>query len=103
MFDVVYSESYKVSASSTGFSGTASTVFHTFDPDERDDDRPGNILLQMQKIVGDPCSCICHTVFKPVWVGILNLLNSLFKLEFVCCDDMFANIGSELNYGPSNM
>lgn len=98
-FDVVYSPSYKVSASSTGFSGSASTVFHTFDPDERDDDRPGNVLVQLKKVEGDPCNCICHTVFKPVWVGILNLLNSLFRLEFVCCDDMFANIGGELNYG----
>ena len=98
-FDVAYSPSYKVSASSTGFSGSASTVFHTFDPDERDDDRPGNVLVQLKKVEGDPCNCICHTVFKPVWVGILNLLNSLFRLEFVCCDDMFANIGGELNYG----
>ena len=26
---------------------------------------------------------------------------NLFKAEFVCCDDMFANIGDALAYGPS--
>lgn len=99
VFDVAYSPSYRVAVSSTGFSGTGTSAFHTFDPDVRDDDRPGNVLVTLTKTQGDPCNCICHTVFKPVWVGILNLLNSLFRLEFVCCDDMFANIGSELNYG----
>ncbi len=101
VFDVPYSQSYTVTATATGYSGTANTVFHTFDPDERDDDKPGNVLLTMKKIQGDPCGCICHTIFKPVWVGVLNLLNALFRVEFVCCDDMFANIGSELNYGPA--
>ena len=99
-FDVAYSSYYKVTATSTGYVGTGSTQFREYDPEDPNDDTPGQVIVEMKQPEEDPCNCICHTVFKPVWVGILKLLNSMFKLEFVCCDDMFANIGSELNYGP---
>ncbi|MBO7319354.1 MAG: hypothetical protein J6V06_04965 [Clostridia bacterium] len=99
-FDVEYSSQYTIVGTSTGYKGTGGTMFHTMNPTTPDDDGPGQVLVTMKVLEGDPCGCICHTFFKPVWVGILNLLNSLFKLEFVCCEDMFANIGSELNYGP---
>lgn len=101
-FDVNYSANYTVTVTSEGYSGTSTTQFHEFNADDPSDDRPGNVIVILKRNIDDPCSCICHTVFKPVWVGILNLLNSLFKLEFVCCDDMFANIGSQLNYGPAS-
>lgn len=99
-FDVEYSSQYTVVGTSTGYRGVGGTIFHTMNENTPDDDGPGQVLITMKVLEGDPCSCICHTFFKPVWVGILNMLNALFKLEFVCCEDMFANIGSELNYGP---
>lgn len=101
VFDVAHSENYTVSATATGYSGKATKGFYIFDPDDRDQYGPGQITVEMTVPEEGPCNCICHTMFKPVWVGILNLLNSLFNAEFVCCDDMFANIGGELNYGPS--
>ena len=102
-FDVNYSSSYTIAVSSEGYSGKTTTQFHEFNPDDPSDDKPGNAIVILQRTADNPCSCICHTFFKPVWVGILNLLNSLFKLEYVCCDDMFANIGSQLNYGPASL
>lgn len=45
------------------------------------------------------CRCICHnTLLKPLWVRILNLLYRLFNTKYVCCYDMYANIGSLLAY-----
>lgn len=102
-FDVNYSKSYTIAVSSEGYSGKTTTQFHEFNLDDPSDDKPGNAIVILKRNVENPCSCICHTFFKPVWVGILNLLNSLFKLEYVCCDDMFANIGSQLNYGPASL
>lgn len=99
-FDVPYSSYYKVVCTSTGYKGYGGTDFHTMDQNDPSDDGPGQVLVTMVVPEGEPCGCICHTFFKPVWVGILNLLNSLFKLEYVCCEDMYASIGSELNYGP---
>lgn len=101
VFDVSYSKSYTIAVTSTGYTGKTTTNFHIMNPDTPDDDTPGNAIVTMKKLEADPCGCICHTVFKPVWVGVLKLLHSIFKIEYVCCDDMYANIGSELNYGPA--
>ncbi len=49
------------------------------------------------------CGCICHnTFFKPLIVRIYNILYRLFKIKYVCCYDMYANIGSVLVYTPDN-
>ena len=101
-FDVPYSKYYTVAATSNGYKQVEDSNFYgSATPNNPDDDGPVPITLIMKKQEGSTCNCLCHTFFKPVWVGILNLLNSLFKAELVCCDDMFANIGSELNYGPA--
>ncbi len=45
------------------------------------------------------CRCICHnTFFRGVWVRVLNILYSLFKVKYVCCYDMYATIGDLLAY-----
>ncbi len=48
---------------------------------------------------GRTCHCICHsTLFRPIWVRILNLLYRIFNVKYVCCDDMYASIGDLLAY-----
>lgn len=50
-------------------------------------------------ISGQGCHCICHnSLFKPIWVKILNLLYRLFNVKYVCCDDMYVSIGGLLVY-----
>lgn len=47
------------------------------------------------------CTCIHHnTLFRSIWVRILNLLYRLFNVKYVCCYDMYATIGSLLSYTP---
>ena len=100
VFKVKYSSSYRVVATSKNYKGERTPVF-TIEGEAYNDYKPGGCTILMTRIAGDPCGCICHGIFKPVWVGILNILYNLFKAEFVCCDDMFANIGDALAYGPS--
>ena len=100
VFKVKYSPSYRVVATSKNYKGERTPVF-TIEGEAYNDYKPGGCTILMTRIAGDPCGCICHGIFKPVWVGILNILYNLFKAEFVCCDDMFANIGDALAYGPS--
>ena len=100
VFKVKYSPSYKVVATSKNYKGERTPIF-TIDGEDYNDYHPGGCTILMTRIQGDPCGCLCHGIFKPVWVGILNILYNLFKAEFVCCDDMFANIGEDLAYGPS--
>lgn len=100
-FDVNYSSRYSVTVTSDGFSGTQDNAFYEGYPDVAEDDRPRDITVTLTKNAATPCGCLCHTFIKPIWVGVLNLLNSLFGAEPVCCDDMFANIGTLLNYGPA--
>lgn len=99
-FDVNYSSRYSVTVTSDGFSGTQDNGFYEGYPEKPEDDRPKDITVTLKKNAETPCGCLCHTFIKPIWVGVLNLLNSLFGAEPVCCDDMFANIGTLLNYGP---
>lgn len=50
-------------------------------------------------IDGQGCRCICHnSMFKPIWVKILNLLYNLLNVKYVCCDDMYVSIGGLLDY-----
>lgn len=100
VFKVKYSPSYRVVATSKNYKGERTPVF-TIEGENYSDYKPGGCTILMTRVAGDPCGCICHGIFKPVWVGILNILYNLFKAEFVCCDDMFANIGDALAYGPS--
>ena len=66
-------------------------------------DAPVNIYVDLELdqgyIDGLNCSCICHnSLFKPIWVRVLNLLYNLFNVRYVCCDDMYASIGDLLAY-----
>lgn len=57
------------------------------------------LTLDQDYIEGLNCHCICHnSLFKPIWVRILNLLYNLFNVKYVCCDDMYASIGDLLAY-----
>ncbi len=91
-FLVNYSAQYTVSASATGYLGQEVSNFRF--------DTPSNVIITMEKVEAFSCGCICHTFLKPIWVRILRLLHTLFGTEHVCCSDMYANIGNQLNYGP---
>ena len=91
-FYVPYSSSYVVSATSTGYSGKATPNFNGAG-------FPGvEITLKLNE--AEPCSCLCHSILKPIWIKILNLIYNLFGTKVVCCDDMYANIGHQLAYTP---
>lgn len=98
-FTVNYSEYYTIAATATGYTGEAVSRFfsNSFDPDSS---HPSGAVVTMEKVAAHSCGCICHTFLKPVWIRVLRLLHTLFGVEHVCCSDMFANIGSSLNYGP---
>ncbi|MBR5826262.1 MAG: hypothetical protein IKY78_04155 [Clostridia bacterium] len=50
-------------------------------------------------ISGQGCKCICHnSLFKPIWVKVLNILYNLFNVKYVCCDDMYVSLGDLLAY-----
>lgn len=96
---VNYSETYTLSVTSTGYSGE--TISHFFSNESNPYlSGPSNAIVLLEKVGAYSCGCICHTFLKPVWVRVLRLLHTLFGLEHVCCSDMFANIGPNLNYGP---
>lgn len=99
VFKVNYSPSYRVVATSKNYKGEKNPIFN-YGGNNYNGYYPGGATIVLTREETGPCSCICHTIFKPVWVGILNLLHNLFKAEYVCCDDMFANIGENLVYGP---
>lgn len=88
---VNYSTHYTVSATATGYKGETVSNFVI---------GPSGAIITMEKVGAFSCGCICHTFLKPIWVRILRLLHTLFGVEHVCCNDMFANIGPQLNYGP---
>ncbi len=92
-FLVNHSVSYTIAATSTGYESEKVSPFVS-------GIGPSGAIITMEKVPAFNCGCICHTIFKPLWVRILNILYSLFGYEHVCCNDMFANIGPSLNYGP---
>lgn len=95
-----YSDSYRITATSRTYQGVADRIiFLDGKADVMDDDKFSDVEITLEHLKQKDCNCICHTVFKPIWVAALNLLNTLFRVEYVCCDDMFANIGDKLNYG----
>lgn len=100
VFKVKYSPKYRVAATAKNYKGESTPVFMSGGTDYNKYQVGGSAIV-MKHDEGEPCSCICHGIFKPVWVGILNILYNLFKAEYVCCDDMFANIGDNLAYGPN--
>ena len=100
VFKVNYSPSYRVVATSKNYKGERNPIFN-YGGDKYDGYYPGGATVLLTREKEGPCGCICHTIFKPIWVGILNLLHNLFKTEYVCCDDMFATIGDNLVYGPN--
>ena len=91
---VPYAREYEVIATSDAYSGKTMTTFYGYGFT--------TVKVVMERTGRDDCSCLCHSMLKPVWVKILNLLNTLFKIKVVCCDDMYANIGDLLNYTPNN-
>lgn len=57
------------------------------------------LTVNQDYINGLSCKCIHHnTLFQPLWVRLLNLLYRIFKVKYVCCDDMYATIGDLLVY-----
>ncbi|MBQ8503893.1 MAG: hypothetical protein IJ491_06430 [Clostridia bacterium] len=55
--------------------------------------------LSEDYVKGNSCSCIHHnTLFRGLWVRILNLLYNLFNVKYVCCDDMYATLADVLAY-----
>lgn len=97
--EVNYSEYYTIAISSTGYLGEKTSYFIS-NSDDSSLSSPAGAIIVLEKVDAYSCGCICHTIFKPIWVRLLNLLYALFGIEHVCCSDMFANIGSSLNYGP---
>ena len=93
-----YSELYQISATSRTYHGVADRVVFLVG-DTMEEDRYSDVSIKLEHLKQKDCNCLCHSVLKPIWVAALNLMNTLFKIEYVCCDDMFANIGDQLNYG----
>ncbi len=57
------------------------------------------VPVELNPDYGRACGCICHNSFiRPIWVRILNILYNLFNLKYVCCYDMYSNLGSMLDY-----
>lgn len=90
-FLVNYSPYYNVAATAVGYEAESVSNFTV---------APSGVIMTMKKVQAHSCGCICHTFFKPIWVRVLRLMHTLFGLEYVCCNDMYANIGPSLNYGP---
>lgn len=97
--EVNYSEYYTISVSAVGYSGEVISHFFS-NSDNPDYSSPSGAIVMMEKVEAYSCGCICHTFMKPVWIRVLRILHTLFGIEYVCCSDMYANIGSSLNYGP---
>ena len=57
-----------------------------------------NVEFDMERKGKDACNCFCHSILKPIWVKVLNVIYSLFGKKIVCCDDLFAENGHLLNY-----
>ena len=88
---VPFSETYTILASAGAYGGSTTKTFHN-------GGYQGTATVELTRVGRDDCSCVCHSILKPIWIKVLNLLNTLFKLKVVCCDDMYANIGGDLNY-----
>lgn len=97
--EVNYSTSYSIAVSSTGYLGEKTSYFLS-NADDPDLSSPAGVIIELEKVGAYSCGCICHTFLKPMWIRVLRLLHTLFGIEYVCCSDMYANIGSSLNYGP---
>ena len=93
-----YSSLYQITATSRTYHGAAERVVF-LKGDTMDEDRYSDVKINLEHLKQKDCNCLCHSILKPIWVAALNLLNTLFRIEYVCCDDMFANIGNQLNYG----
>lgn len=91
---VPYASEYEIIATSDAYSGTKIATFYGIGFT--------TVKVVMERVGRDSCSCLCHSILKPIWVKVLNLLNTLFKIKVVCCDDMYANIGDLLNYTPND-
>ncbi|MDO4379903.1 MAG: hypothetical protein Q4D20_03400 [Clostridia bacterium] len=52
--------------------------------------------------VDENCKCICHTFLGGLWISVLNILYSVFRVKHVCCYDMFIVHGDKLKYGPNS-
>ena len=89
---VPYSNSYEIVATATAYMGKITSDFDSAD------EAFSNVEITMEHVGRDNCSCLCHSFLKPIWVKVLNLMNTLFKKKIVCCDDMYASIGHLLNY-----
>ena len=56
------------------------------------------VVFDMDRKGKDDCNCFCHSLIKPIWIKVLNVIYSLLGKKIVCCDDLFAENGHLLNY-----
>jgi hypothetical protein len=96
-----HSSVYRVTATSATYHAATNREFliDNKNADKIDAYSTGSVDITLEHLKHKECTCLCHSVLKPIWVAALNLLNTLFKVEYVCCDDMYASIGPQLNYG----
>ena len=103
-FSALYSDSLKVTASSTNnnkYYGETILVFRTLEEIKKYENigitiAPSVTADWEEGIKG--CNCFCHSVFGGIIVKIYNILYRLFNIRYVCCDDLFIVHGDVLAY-----
>ena len=83
---------YRISVVSGAYAGSAESEYI------ESKGRFSNVVFDMERKGKDHCNCLCHSLIKPIWVKVLNVVYSLFGKKIVCCDDLFAENGHLLNY-----
>ena len=83
---------YRVSVVSDAYAGSAESSY------SETRGRFSNVVFDMERKGKDDCNCFCHSLIKPIWIKVLNVVYSLFGKKIVCCDDLFAENGHLLNY-----
>lgn len=86
------------------YEGTRTLFWTTYESmyNENDNALKSNITVDLSVTAdyekGLNCSCICHSMFSGLWARILNILHSLFKVQYECCPHMHSTIGDILAY-----
>ena len=83
---------YKISVSSDAYAGSKESSY------SETKGKFSNVVFDMERKGKDACNCFCHSLIKPIWIKVLNVVYSLFGKKIVCCDDLFAENGHLLNY-----
>ena len=85
-------EYYKIAVVSGAYAGSETSTYIAAR------DQFSYVEFDMERKGKDDCNCFCHSLIKPIWLKVLNLIYSLFGKKIVCCDDLFAENGHLLNY-----